>query len=219
MHQEIALVTPRGTVALRQYGPLGLDVTVLMVGGAGGGFDSPAKNLYERLAIELPTLGIGAARVSYRNPRSLISCVQDVLAAIEHLRVHGTNRLILIGHSLGGAVVVNAALEDPDDIAGVVTLATQSSGLDDLPRLSCPILFVHGTDDDILPPACSVGAFRIAPEPRKLELMDGAGHNLDECAEQVYLLLRGWIQDQVTAVESGVAARARPAADPSTASR
>ena len=45
MHQEVELTTPRGAVTLRQYGPAGLDTVVLMVGGVGGGWDSPAANV------------------------------------------------------------------------------------------------------------------------------------------------------------------------------
>lgn len=204
MHQEVELTTPRGAVSLRQYGPAGLDSVVLMVGGGGGGWDSPAKGLYERLATELPTRGVGAVRLKYRNPRSLHSCIQDVLAAMRDLERLGTQRIGLLGHSLGGAAVVNAALEMPEEAGAVVTLATQFSGLDDVGRLTCPILFVHGTDDEILPAACSVNAFRMAKDPRKLELMDGATHNLDECADQVYLLVREWVLEQLHEQHTGL---------------
>lgn len=205
MYQEEALQTARGTVMMRRSGPLGLDAAVVMVGGVGGGFDSPAKGLYDRLANELPTLGIGAIQVCYRNPKSLHSCVQDVLAVMRHITTHGTSKLALVGHSLGGAVVVNAALEAMEDVTAVVTLATQFSGLEDINRLARPILFIHGTDDEILPAACSVSAFRMAKDPRKLELMDGATHVLNECAEQVYLLTRGWLLEHIAGAETGLA--------------
>lgn len=196
MYRELDISTQRGPVTVREYGPRGADAAVLMVGGVGGGFDSPAKDLYGRLGEELPTEGISALRVRYRDPHQLAVCVSDVLAGLHHLHVHATERVILIGHSLGGAVVVNAALSSVNAV-GVICLSTQTGGMEDPGRLHRPVLYVHGTDDDVLPAACSVSAWRMSRDPRRLELMDGAGHTLDDAADEVFTLVHRFILEDL----------------------
>src|SRR5690349_13879583 len=99
------IFTANGTLMGREFGPRGSDTAVLMVGGVGGGFDSPAKDLYSRLGDALPSeQSMSALHLRYRNSKSVPDCVDDVLAGIHFLRVHGSARVVLIGHSLGGAV-------------------------------------------------------------------------------------------------------------------
>src|SRR4051812_30637597 len=195
MFRSSSITTVHGTLSAREWGPRGNDAAVLMVGGVGGGFSAPAQDVYARLGNAPPAEAISALHLQYRNSRSVPDCVVDVLEGIRFLKTHGTGRVILIGHSLGGAVVVNAGLTSVD-VSGVITLATQLGGMGEVRHLHAPVLFIHGTDDDILPAACSVSAWRMASEPRRLELMDGAGHNLDEAADQVFELVHRWILDQ-----------------------
>ncbi|MFL5320616.1 MAG: serine aminopeptidase domain-containing protein [Myxococcaceae bacterium] len=195
MFRSSSITTAHGTLWCREWGPRGNDATVLMVGGVGGGFSAPARELYTRLGDALPSESMSALHLQYRHPRELEQCVSDVLEGIRFLKNHGTGRVILIGHSLGGAVVVNAGLASPD-VSGVIALSTQLGGMGEVRHLNVPVFFIHGTDDDVLPAACSVSAWRMASEPRRLELMDGAGHNLDEAADEVFDHVHRWILDQ-----------------------
>jgi dienelactone hydrolase len=80
---------------------------IVMVGGAGGGVNGPA-GIYEELATRLQREGIAALRLDYRHPNDLDECVRDVLAAIDFLHHEGVDRVVLLGWSFGGAVVITA---------------------------------------------------------------------------------------------------------------
>lgn len=193
--------TSRGDIALRYYRvPQVNDARrgVIWVGGAGGGFASPARDLYPRMAIALTTEGIASLHVSYRQPRSLDESVLDVLAGLGYLQGEGIEELCLVGHSMGGAVVIQAGTAS-GGVRGVATLATQSYGADlaaELPE-GCGLLAVHGADDDILPPRCSEAVYRVAHEPKRLRIFEGAGHSLDEVADEVEHALRGWLRERL----------------------
>lgn len=166
---------------------------VLMVGGVGGGFDSPARGLYERLSAELLTTGRAALRVRFRDPRDLDDCTTDVRAGIAVLAEHGVTRTALVGHSFGAAVVIRAAAAEPR-VATVITLAAQSHGADAAALLGTrPLLLVHGTADRVLPASCSAWIAEIASGPAELVLVDGAAHGFDADAEHVDELVRGWL--------------------------
>jgi fermentation-respiration switch protein FrsA (DUF1100 family) len=44
-------------------------------------------------------------------------------------------------------------------------------------RISAPLLVIAGSADSIVPPAQSVRLYEAAPEPKRLLMVDGAGHN------------------------------------------
>jgi hypothetical protein len=78
------------------------------VGGANGGFQGPANDLYGRLADRLRPQVTGL-RLHYRQPGEFEECVLDVLAGVSLLRGLGaTGGVALVGHSFGGAVVIKA---------------------------------------------------------------------------------------------------------------
>lgn len=109
----------------------------------------------------------------------------------------------LVGHSFGGAVVITAAAASAD-VETVVTLSTQSGGTEDVSAIAPrPILIVHGTDDRVLPPSCSKDVYARAGEPRRLEIVEGVGHTLDEGAEQIYDLLLDWFDKHLPEVAPG----------------
>lgn len=193
--EDVVLLTSRGEVECRHYP--GRDRRgVAMVGGVGGGFDSPARDLYDRLSAELSREGIAALRVRFRDPTDLEEASLDLLAGLSFLRSKGVDRMGVVGHSFGGAVAVQAAHNEPL-VRAVVMLATQSYGTEPLGQLGegVAVLLIHGREDEVLPYQSSVQAHVLAREPKELVLLDGAGHVLDEAAEtvhdEVYTWLRG----------------------------
>lgn len=168
-----------------------------MLGGVGGDFDSPAQHLYPRLALALQEAGIATLRVQFRDPVDLDDSTLDVLAGIEFLRGHGIDRIGMVGHSVGGAVAIQSALRC-SDVATVVTLATQGFGTEDVEDLAPrSILLIHGYNDQVLPPACSIEAFNRAGEPKQLKLLKDARHGLEEAAEEVFATVRDWLLDKL----------------------
>ncbi len=205
LYRTVEIAGPDGPVEARYHEAMGAQSAAVLVGGAGGGFDTPARGLYVRLGRHLPRDRIAVLRVRFRFPGDLAEARADVLAAIEWLSARGIERVGLVGHSFGGAVAIGAAAEY-GAAAVVVTLATQSFGTDAVSRLrDVPVLLLHGTDDKVLPASSSLHVYRRAGPLAELRLLEGADHRLNGAAEEVFRLARAWLVD-------GLAGEPRPAA-------
>ena len=118
---------------------------------------------------------------------------RDYLGGVSFLRGVGAERVVLVGHSFGAAVVIKAG-ELSDAVVGVVALSPQLYGTRTVERLAPrSLLLVHGTADQILDAEASKDIHARAGEPKRLELYDGAGHGLGSCAEELFELLKGWL--------------------------
>src|SRR5512145_2253714 len=69
--ESVIIDTSRGKVECRYYAVKDGDKAVIMVGGIGGGFDTPANGLYPRLCTDLLNSGISSLRVRFRYPADL----------------------------------------------------------------------------------------------------------------------------------------------------
>lgn len=172
---------------------------VIWVGGVGGGWDSPAQQLYPRLAQILLRSNIASLRVRYRQPTQLEMSVMDVLVGIRFLQDQGIESIALVGHSFGGAVVIQAAAETLA-VKTVVALAPQSYGTEMVDELAtrCSLLLMHGTADPVLSPACSEQIYEHALDPKQLIFYPDAGHSLDEVADEVETVLQQWMIEQLS---------------------
>lgn len=190
----IRIDTSRGKVNCHYYRVEKADKGVIMVGGIGGDFDTPAEGLYPCLCADLKENGISSLRVSFRYPTDLTEAVVDVLIGLEFLKAEDIRVFGLIGHSFGGAVVVQAAFNE-ESVKTVVTLATQSYGIGPISLLpkSTFVLLIHGEADETLPPSSSVYAYNLAHEPKKIKTYENAGHGLKEVSDKVYGEVRDWI--------------------------
>ncbi|HWG85798.1 MAG TPA: alpha/beta hydrolase [Deinococcales bacterium] len=196
----VRVVTSRGVVECRHYPAPASRLGAVFVGGAGGGWDTPARGrLYPDLCESLPAGGIHALRVRYRQANALAECALDVLAGLHYLEGEGVTAAALTGHSFGGAVVVQTGAASRT-VRTVVALSTQTYGIDPIGTLGprCSVLLAHGTRDRILPARCSLQAHAMAREPKRLKLLEGADHGLDEAAHEVTALVRDWIGGELT---------------------
>jgi alpha-beta hydrolase superfamily lysophospholipase len=123
------------------------------------------------------------------------SAYEDAEAAWKWLdaRVPDRRKRILYGHSLGAPIAAEVALRDGGNAAALViesgftSIAEMSvlSGLvsqrmdllDKLSRLTLPVLIVHGTEDKIVPPEMSRRLYEAARGPKRLIMVEGAGHS------------------------------------------
>ena len=199
-YRTINLEASRGPVETRFYPAAGATRGAVWVGGVGGGFDTPARGLYPRLCEDLTRHGIQSLRVRFRHPTKLVEAVADALAGLDFLATQGVGAVAVIGHSFGGAVALQAAAARPEMVRTVVTLATQGFGADVAHDLRIPLLLIHGEADAVLAPQCSMYVHRIAPEPKKLALMPGASHGLDETAEAVCREVSDWLKARLGTV-------------------
>ena len=106
--------------------------------------------------------------------------------------------IVLFGHSLGGAVAIDCAMDRR--VAGLIVESTfthlkdatrssypslplhllvrrQFHSLEKVRRLTVPTLFIHGGSDGTLPLEHTQRLFREAPEPKELYVVPRAGHN------------------------------------------
>lgn len=193
------LRTRRGPVDVLLYESLGAKAGVLLAGGVGGGFDTPALGLYPRLGEEMLRHRISTIRLKYRYATDLAEAVHDVLAGVEFLVERGLERVALVGHSFGGAVMIDAGAQSPW-VTTVVGLASQSYGTEAVSELHPrSLLLVHGTSDAVLPPSCSYSIHERARGRKDLELLPGTGHVLDESAERVFTRVRDWLLQELRA--------------------
>lgn len=208
---RLDLVTDRGTIGgrlheARDEAPAA-GVAVLWVFGAGGGFHGPAGGLYDRLGARLAGEGVTSLQVAYRRPADLAECVLDVLVALAHLADRGRGRVVLVGHSFGGAVAITAGAAS-DAVIAVAALSSQTAGTGAAPAVAPRPLFVaHGEDDEVLPDQCSRDIYARALEPKRLVLYPGCRHGLDACRDALDRDLLAWLRE-VTAHDSAAAPRA-----------
>ena len=109
----------------------------------------------------------------------------------------GTGRLIYLGESLGAAVALGLALERPP--AGLVLQSAFTSvramaalhypaipqavvpdaypSLKLIGKLRAPMLVLHGERDELVPAAHGEALHAAAPEPKRLRILPGVGHN------------------------------------------
>jgi pimeloyl-ACP methyl ester carboxylesterase len=106
-------------------------------------------------------------------------------------------RVIYLGESLGGAIALELATRHPP--AGLILQSAFTSvramarlhypfipralvpdayrSLDLIRGLRAPLLVLHGSDDPIVPLMEGEALFEAAPEPKRIEVFPGVGHN------------------------------------------
>ncbi|HNG20556.1 MAG TPA: hypothetical protein PLI59_15340 [Candidatus Obscuribacter sp.] len=190
---QVTLSGARGLIELKTYsGGRRPTLGVVVAGGVAGTFDSPACGLYDKLGNSLSTDRLMTVHLCFRKPQEFAETVYDARAAVQYLKSMGVERVILVGHSLGGAAMISAAAFEPN-VIGVVPISSQPYGANPVSDLgSKKILVMTGLLDVVEPPAWSRAIFKEAVGERDIAYFPGS-HNLDECADGVYERLRNWI--------------------------
>jgi fermentation-respiration switch protein FrsA (DUF1100 family) len=169
------------------------DAAVLWVFGSGGGLGGPSGGIYARLGAALAARGVASLELDYRRPGALESCIEDVLVGVEHLERLGRRRIVLVGHSLGGAVVIEAAVRAPSVVA-VCAMSSVDVAPGVVERLEPrSLLLIHGEQDEVVGHAVSLALFNRAGAGKQLLLYPGCGHGLDQCGTALDRDLAAWI--------------------------
>tara|TARA_Y100000588_G_scaffold380424_1_gene464285 strand:- start:192 stop:914 length:723 start_codon:yes stop_codon:yes gene_type:complete len=189
---KVELNTTRGEIKTHFRPCEGTTGCVIFLGGAGGGVAGPANRVYERITEELIAAGVSSLRVEYRQPGEFEESVVDALAGASFLKGIGAGEVVVVGHSFGGAVAIKSG-ELSQLITGVVAISSQRFGTQTVEKLKKPLLLIHGSKDEILDMAASEDIFQRASQPKRLEILDGAGHGLMEVADRVQDLITNFI--------------------------
>lgn len=110
-------------------------------------------------------------------------------------------RIVVYGHSIGGAIAIHLATQHPEAAALIVEgsftsmramvkyakslslipvnwLLTQKfDSLEKVKSLQVPLLLIHGTTDEVVPPAMSQTLYEAAQPDKTRVLIAGAGHS------------------------------------------
>ncbi len=116
-----------------------------------------------------------------------------MLLGLDWLAGEGRRRVVLVGHSFGGALVITAGAAS-ERVVAVAALSSQTGGTEAAASLSPrPLLVLHGTGDEVLPAACARDIHARAREPKELILYPGCRHGLDQCREALDRDLMAWL--------------------------
>jgi len=196
--RHVEMYTMRGLLTLLWHEPAeGADVqpgALVLCGGAMGGLLGPGDALYHRLGEEWSRRGVAVLRVSYRKPNDLDLCCVDVAAAVQlAIGGAGADKVVLMGHSFGGAIAVRVGVGLDEMVAGVATFATQSAGCEVAGGLATtPLLLFHGERDEILPIEASEMVQMIAGTGELVRL-PGDGHLLAKSDDIIWERLEEWL--------------------------
>lgn len=110
-------------------------------------------------------------------------------------------RIAIYGQSIGGAIAINLAANHPDAAALIVEssftsmqamvahakslplipvnrlLTQRFESLEKVKSLQVPALFIHGSDDEIVPELMGQSLYAATPEDKSYLLVEGAGHS------------------------------------------
>ncbi len=109
--------------------------------------------------------------------------------------------IFIYGHSLGGAVAIQLAVDNPAAGGLIVEAAFTSiadmarripkyrifplelivherfDSIEKVSRLQPPVLYIHGTDDQLVPPEMSSELYKHTASSKQLKFIPGGGHN------------------------------------------
>ncbi len=149
--EHVEIYTPHGLLTWFAHRAAEPRAAIVTCGGAIGGVLGPGHALYHVLGERWRERGVNTYRVGYRIPNDLDRCAHDVACAVETAIADGAERVVVMGHSFGGAAAIRAAVVQQAEVTGVVTFATQSGGCEVAGALhGRPLLLFHGDRDEIL---------------------------------------------------------------------
>jgi len=159
---------------------------------------------FHRLGFSVLLISYRGYGISVGDGPSEKTMYEDAVAAWNYLRTVrkiAPERIMIYGHSLGGAVAIDLAVKKPAS-AGVIAEATFTSirdvaalnsfyrlfpldlliehafdSLSKIDGLTVPVLFLHGTADSSIPYEMSRRLYERTPGPKHLTLILGGGHN------------------------------------------
>jgi fermentation-respiration switch protein FrsA (DUF1100 family) len=188
---------------VERHDPAAADDPVLLFFHGNAGNLSDRAEFAAALAREVPARVLLAGYRGYGRSEGRPSeegLAKDALAAWQvatETRGVPAERVIIFGKSLGGAVAVRLA--DEVSPAGLIVessftsipdmarqhypfvpralIRTEMDSLGRIGGISCPKLFVHSRDDEIVPYAMGERLFEAASQPKRFFELSGAGHN------------------------------------------
>ncbi|HEY9825817.1 MAG TPA: alpha/beta fold hydrolase [Stenomitos sp.] len=145
--------------------------------------------------------GYGKSTGAFPSEASTYADAQRAWTYLVQERKIAPNQIVIYGHSLGGAIAIDLAVQHPDAFALIVQssftsavemaqrnwwtaaipidllLTQRFDSIHKVPQLKMPVLYIHGTNDERIPYAMSQRLFAATRAPKQLKLFAKAGHN------------------------------------------
>ena len=197
----------RAVASVRALNKGGLGGVVLYLHGNGSnvGANVEHANRFHRLGLSVFLIDYRGYGKSQGDFPSESQVYEDAQLAWDYLvKQRGVNphQIYIYGHSLGGAIAIDLAVRHPE-AAGLIVegsftstramvdfqkglfwlfpidwlLTQRFDSLSKVDRLQMPVLFIHGTADNVVPVEMSKKLFDAAPEPKQLYIVPDGGHN------------------------------------------
>lgn len=202
-HDDAFFSTANGNLLHGWYVPGSGNGTWLWFHGNGGNVGhrvSELELLHHRLGVNILVFDYQGYGKSQGTP-SEEGTYQDARAALAYLQQrHGPDAgpTVYYGHSLGTAIAVELAMEHPP--AGLVLvspfisvsdmsrraypwlpvswlLKDRYNTLERISNVHCPLLVLHGAQDELVPVSHGEKLFQAAAEPKSFRALPQAGHN------------------------------------------
>jgi pimeloyl-ACP methyl ester carboxylesterase len=178
---------------------------ILYLHGKGKNISANAKhaNRLMRMGFSVLVIDYRGYGKSDGNSPSESTVYTDAQTAWDYLIEKGfkPHQIMIYGHSLGGAIAINLAVKHPDAMGMIVdasfTSMSEMASLDPKYRifpidllihqrfdsiakvrsLAIPALYIHGTNDDFIPPAMSQRLYEATSSKKQIVLIPNGGHN------------------------------------------
>jgi pimeloyl-ACP methyl ester carboxylesterase len=197
----------RTVASVRALNKGGLGGVVLYLHGNGSnvGANVEHANRFHRLGLSVFAIdyrGYGKSQGDFPSESQVYEDAQLAWDYLVKQRGVNPNQIYIYGHSLGGAIAIDLAVHHPE-AAGLIVegsftstramvdfqkglfwlfpidllLTQRFDSVSKVDRLQMPVLFIHGTADNVVPVEMSKKLFDAAPEPKQLYIVPGGGHN------------------------------------------
>ena len=184
---------------------LGDRKVILYLHGKGKNISANAKHANRLMRMGFSVLvidyrGYGRSEGAFPTESSVYT---DAQTAWDYLIQKGykPSQIMIYGHSLGGAIAIDLATKHPDALGMIVdasfTSMSEMAQLDPKYRvfpidllihqrfdsiakvrsLAVPVLYIHGTADDLIPLAMSQRLYEATSTKKQIVLIPNAGHN------------------------------------------
>ncbi|MBI4782063.1 MAG: alpha/beta fold hydrolase [Oscillatoriophycideae cyanobacterium NC_groundwater_1537_Pr4_S-0.65um_50_18] len=156
--------------------------------------------------------GYGRSDGSFPRESQVYEDAQAAWDYLRNVRNIPAEQILIYGESLGGAIALDLALKQPEanglimqssftSMAEAVKsraftkifpidliLTERFDSISKIRSLQVPVLFLHGSEDSVVPPEMSQKLYAAAPEPKQLFFISGAEHvRIYQPGDQSYL--------------------------------
>jgi fermentation-respiration switch protein FrsA (DUF1100 family) len=206
VHFEETWLTLEGEKLHGWWMPGTSDKTLLYLHGNGINIGANAEHAARFQALGLSVLlvdyrGYGRSHAAFPSEQSVYADASAMWRYLVEDRGIEPRKIFIYGHSLGGAIAIDLALHHPNAAGLIVESAFTSiadmaerdplfglvpvglilrhhfDSINKIAHLKLPVLFIHGSQDTLVPASMSQRLYEAAPDPKRIVLLPGGGHD------------------------------------------